>query len=260
MKRIVLLYTLIALSTISVTAQESTRPTVVKPAAVKKSPAPVLTTVEPVKNTTTTVPPPPATPPSSTPSSPPPPAPAPAQSSTVVEYKLTSVRVKISTGRDNKESPSEVYTKFSLPEQYTTPYCAFAQWNLQNEMPVNSVTEVGLNKQTNVNLSLISTKLTMSNPEQLRTGGNDILLSDLQKYGGRLLIKYYPHLFTDAWRIENVTLMLEFRDKNGNLHPTHGSKTLSFGNARTFLNGVDDRYLICEVGTDLSAMVSYTKN
>ncbi|MCG2616765.1 hypothetical protein LZZ85_20870 [Terrimonas sp. NA20] len=255
MKRIVLLSTLLALATVTVMAQQTTRPTVVKPTAVKNTPAPVLKAPEPSKGIVTTPPPP------STPTNPPPaPAPAPAQSSTVVEYKLTKVRVRITTGRDNKESPSEVYTKFSLPEQYASSYCAFAQWNMQNEMPVNDYIEVGLNKHANANLSLISTKLTMSNPEQLKTGGKDILLSDIQKYGGRLMIKYYPHLFTDAWRIENVTLMLEFRDKNDNLHPVHGSKTLSFANAKTFLNAGNERYLICEVGTDLSAMVSYTKN
>ncbi len=263
MKRIVMLYTLAMLSAISGMAQETTRPTVVKPTVNKKSPAVILKTTAPVKPTTTTPvlssPSPPASaPPSSTPSTTT--APPPAQSSTVVEYQLTAVRVKISTGRDNKESPSEVYTKFALPDQYAAPYCAFAQWNQQNEMPVNSEIEVGLKKHANANLSLISTKLTMSNPEQLKTGGNDILLSDIQKYGGRLMIKYYPHLFTDAWRIENVILTLEFRDKNGNLHPVHGSKILSFSNAKTFLNGLNDRYLICEVGTDLSAMVSYTKN
>jgi hypothetical protein len=257
MKRIVLLYTLIALSTLTAMAQETTRPSVVKPTVVKKTPAPVLKAPEPAKGTVTTpVPPPPSTPTNP----PPPPAPAPAQSSTAVEYRLTNVRVRITTGRDNKESPSEVYTKFSLPEQYSSSYCAFAQWNLQNEMPVNNYIEVGLKKYANANLSLISTKLTMSNPEQLNTGGKDILLSDIQKYGGRLMIKYYPHLFTDAWRIENVTLMLEFKDKNDNPHPVHGSKTLSFANAKTFLNAGNERYLICEVGTDLSAMVSYTKN
>lgn len=253
------------LSVLSVKAQETTRPAVVKPTVTKKSTVPVLKTAQPVKPTTTTPVAPPSSTPASTPSSsnpstPPPPAPAPAQNSTVVEYKLTAVRVRISTGRDNKESPSEVYTKFALPDQYAGPYCAFAQWNQQNEMPVNTDVEVGLKQHANANLSLISTKLTMSNPEQLKTGGNDILLSDIQKYGGRLMIKYYPHLFTDAWRIENVTLTLEFRDKNGNLHPVHGSKTLSFSNAKTFLNGLNDRYLVCEVGTDLSAMVSYTKN
>lgn len=251
MKRILLLCAVIALSTISVSAQITTRPTTKRPVAVTKR-------VDSLKKV-----------PASAPASPPPPAnkgnistpppPAPAQSSTTPIYKLTGVRVKINTGRDNKESPSEVYTKFSLPDQAASSYCAFAQWNLQNEMPINSEIEVGLRKYTNANLSISSTKLTMSNPEELRTGANDITLSAIQTHGSRLMIKYYPHLFTDAWRIENVTLLLEFKDANGNPHPSHGSKTLSFANAKTFLNGFNERYLVCEIGTDLSPMVSYTK-
>lgn len=244
MKRIALLCTIVILSAIAAMGQ-TTRPTAVKPTVIKKGELPPLKVSGPAKGTATT---PAATPP------------PPAQTSTIINYKLTGVRVKITTGRDNKETPSEVYVKFSLPEQYSSSYCAFAQWNLQNEMPVNTDIEVGLKKYSNVNLSLISTKLTMSRPEELRTGGTDISLTDIQQHGGRLMIKYYPHLFTDAWRIENVTLMLEFKDNNGNLHPVHGSKTLSFANARTFLNAGNERYLICEVGTDLSAMVSYTKN
>lgn len=261
MKRIAFLCMLIVLSTITLMAQDTTRRAVVKPTAVKKSPVPVLKATAPVKNAA--APPAAATtaqPPSTPPPTVPPPTPAAAQAPATVQYKLTGVRVRISTGRDNKESPSEVYTKFSLPEQFSSAYCAFAQWNQQNEMPVNSDIEVGLKKYVNANLSLISTKLTMSRPEELRTGGNDILLSDIQQHGGRLMIKYYPHLFTDAWRIENVTLTLEFKDKDNNLHPVYGTKILSFSNAKTFLNAGNERYLICEVGTDLSAMISYTKN
>ncbi len=248
MRKIVMLCAVLMLFTLMVRAQETTRPTVVKPEPMKKTATPVLK-AEPQKRSA----PPPAAPP---PSAPPPPV----QTPTAIEYKLTSVRLKISTGRDNKENPSEVYAKFSLPEQFAASYCAFARWNLQNEMPVNSETEVGMDKKTNANLSLISTKLTMSNPEQLRTGAKDITLTDIQAHGGRLMIKYYPHLFTDAWRIENVTLLLEFKDQNGNPHPVYGNKAISFSNARTFLNAGNERYLICEVGTDLSAMVSYTRN
>ncbi len=256
MKRIVLLCGIIILSALSVAAQITGRPVSVKPTVIKTNTDTVITiTKVPEPPKTSTIPPAtqPAVPPAAQPAT------QTSQPSTAADYKLTSVRVKITTGKDNKESPSEVYAKFSLPEQVASPYCAFAQWNLQNEMPVNSEVEVGLRKYANASLSITSTKLTMSNPEQLSTGANDISLSDIQRHGARLMIKYYPHLFTDAWRIENVTLLLEFKDSNGNPHPMHGSKTLSFANAKTFLNGMNERYLVCEVGTDLSAMVSYTK-
>lgn len=251
------------LSVVEAVAQTTTRP-VVKPTATSKSPAPVITPAASNKRSTTTPAQAPAptttTPPATTqPNTAPASAPAP-QTSAVAEYRLTAVRVKITTGRDNKETPSEVYTKFSLPDQFSSSHCAWARWNQQNEMPVNTEVEVGLSKHANVNLSLPSTRLTLSREEELHTGPKDILLSDIQAHGAQLKIKYYPHLFTDAWRIENVTLILEFKDQNGNLHPVHGRKVLSFSNARTFLNAGNERYLICEVGNDLSAMTSYTGN
>jgi hypothetical protein len=246
MKRILLFCTAIVLPSIAMVAQTNTgRPTTVKPAIMRKSnnliketpaPAPV-----PADKTA------PATP-----------ATAP-QPLTAADYKLTNVRVKINTGRDNKETPSEVYTKFCIPETGTPTYLAFAQWNLQSEMPINAEIEVGLRKLANANLEITSTKMTMGRAYELHTGGNDISLADIQKQGAKLFIYYCPHLFTDAWRVENVTILLEFKDNNGNPHPVHGSKSLSFSNAKVFLNGLDNRYLVCEVGTDISAMVAYPK-
>jgi hypothetical protein len=254
MKQILLFCTIIVLPTITIVAQVTEgRPTVVKPAAV------IRKTNNPIKETPAPVPAPapagktgPASPAPVTPATVP-------QPLTAADYKLTSVRVKLNTGRDNKENPSEVYTKFWIPETGTPTYSAFAQWNLQSEMPVNSEIEVGLRKFPNANLEITSTKMTMGRAYELHTGAKDISIADIQKYGAKLFIYYCPHLFTDAWRLENVTILLEFKDNNGNLHPVHGSKSLSFSNAKVFLNGLDNRYLVCEVGTDMSAMVAYPK-
>lgn len=249
MKRILLFCASILLPTITMFAQVTEgRPTVVKPAIKLKMNNPIKETPTPASASKTgSASPTPVT--SAT-------APQPL---TVADYKLTSVRVKINTGRDNKENPSEVYTKFCIPETGTPTYLAFAQWNLQSEMPINTEVEVGLRKLANANLEITSTRMTMGRAHELHTGASEISLADIQKHGAKLFVYYSPHLFTDAWRVENVTILLEFKDKNGNLHPVHGSKSLSFSNAKVFLNGLDNRYLVCEVGTDISAMVAYPK-
>ena len=158
----------------------------------------------------------------------PPPAPvskttAPASTPPLV-YNLTSVRVKIRTGSDNKEFPSFVYAVFQRRNPAQGEQSPFSQAALSNEMKINSTTEFGLNRNSNL--------------------AGETKLEVLQSSGLRFFIEYRPNLIFDAWKIENVTLVLEFRDQFGNLHPTLGSKEIVFSNANGFLNN-DYRYLEC---------------
>lgn len=164
-------------------------------------------TLDPVENKTTTTPPPP---------------PASTNKSTVTGtqtspvYSLTVVKVKIRTGADNKEFPSNV--RVSLGVNGTgMEYAYFVQENLKNEMRSNSDTEFGLEKRG--------------------TNLKEITLDALQRAGFHLRINYLANFQLDAWKIEGVTVTIEFRDQNGNLHPGLGQKTITFGNANGFLNG-----------------------
>ena len=140
-------------------------------------------------------------------------------------YSLTAVRVNIRTGNDNKEYPSSVRTTLGVRGN-RMEYAFFRQENLQNEMKSNSNTEFGLEKD-GINLK-------------------DITLGVLQNAGFDLKISYHANFQFDAWKIEGVTVTIEFRDQNGNLHPTLGQKTISFSNANGFLNGYDGtREMIC---------------
>ena len=65
----------------------------------------------------------------------------------------------------------------------------------------------------------------------------DISLNVLQNAGIRFSIRYSANFQLDAWKIEGVIFTVEFRDQNGNLHPTLGTKTITFNNANGFLNG-----------------------
>lgn len=161
----------------------------------------------------------------------PPPAPAPVNKTTVnpevLVYKLTSARVKIKTGNDNKEFPSKVYVSLRTRNTYEGVWQPFSQKNLDNEMRINSETEFGLERQ----------------PESTAETG----LAAFQSQGLHLGIRYVPNFFADAWKIENISLVLEFKDQHGNLHPTLGNKTIVFNNAYGFLN---NEYQIIACTTD----------
>ncbi|MBL7743465.1 MAG: hypothetical protein JNN00_08340 [Chitinophagaceae bacterium] len=143
---------------------------------------------------------------------PPPPPPS-------LVYSLTSARVSIRTGNDNKEFPSGIYVDIwqkGHPGWYYQEYCLFNISNLKNEMAVNSTTDLGLEKYAG--------------------SADKFLLTTIQKNGLELNVSYNPNFFMDAWKIENITWTLEFRDQNGNLHPNMGNKIISFSNATGFLN------------------------
>jgi hypothetical protein len=127
-------------------------------------------------------------------------------------YSLTSAWATVRTGNDNKESPStfllyimenkgawgEGRELFAQQNQYPTA-----------ELRTNSVSDIPLQKFPSTAVDAFS-------------------LTNLQYKGLRFMINYYPNFFADAWKIEAVTLTLEFKDQNGALHPTMGTKTIQF--------------------------------
>lgn len=159
-----------------------------------------------------------------TPPPPPPPPPAPKSEASASVYSLSSVRVNIRTGNDNKEFPSKVNVIVKTRDALNSDLSPFSQKSLDNEMRVNSDTEFGLEPDA-----------------QLR---GDAKLEDFQKSGLKLQIYYYANFFADAWKIESVSMTIEFKDQFGNLHPTLGRKTIVFTNAYGFLN-YDYRIMEC---------------
>lgn len=136
-------------------------------------------------------------------------------------YSLTSARVVIKTGNDNKEFPSKVHATL-MAKATPADWRNYIQINLGNEMKINSDTEFGLDLEGRA-------------PTPLET---------FQRNGLALSISYEPNFFADAWKIESGSLILEFKDQQGNLHPSLGRKTIVFSNAYGFLNN-EFRYMKC---------------
>lgn len=170
----------------------------------------------------------------------------------VTSYWLTSAKVKIKTGSDNKESLSNLAIELSVRD---TAYCIFAQNNVTNELKVNSENTIGLEKTYSCTTRYSPNNLSApygTSP----TGTKNIQYSDVEKYGVSLRIIYKPNFFADAWKIENVSITLEFRDTNNNLHSS-GQKTIVFGNAATFLDNFDKKILVCTADNTFSPLTSF---
>ncbi len=168
-------------------------------------------------------------------------------------YYLSAARVTIKTGNDNKESLSNITIELSVRD---TACQVFAQENLTNELKVNSENTIGLEKSNTYIASYSGNNL--SHPYSTSpTGNRSISLGDCQKYGLSLRIIYKPNFFADAWKIENVSIALEFRDAKGNLHASYGTKTITFANAATFLDDFDKRILICTADNTFNPLTSF---
>lgn len=168
-------------------------------------------------------------------------------------YYLSSARVTIKTGSDNKESLSNITIELVARD---TASQLFAQENLTNELKVNSENTIGLEK-ANTWLSAFSGN-NLSHPYSYSPAGTrTISLGQVEKYGLSLRIIYKPNFFADAWKIENVSVSLEFKDVNGNLHATSGRKTITFSNAATFLDDFDKRILICTADNTFNPLTSF---
>jgi hypothetical protein len=172
---------------------------------------------------------------------------------TNADYALTAARVNIGTGADNKESLSNVSIELAVRN---TNFQIFSQNNITNELPPNSTVPVGLEKSNSMILSY--------NPSSIptiyytaTTGTKTVSLADVEQYGLGLRLIYKPNFFADAWKIEKVSVTLEFRDAKGNLHPAAGQRTITFTNTSTFLDNFDKRILLCTADGSFNPLTSF---
>jgi len=114
---------------------------------------------------------------------------------TNAELFLTAVTVTVQTGNDNKEANNSDVT-FSL-NPISVP-SKFELDNYRNEIKVNSTTAIPLNS-VQAPVSPLNT------------------LEFYKQKGLRLMIKYNNRVFpTDAWKLNSVSVKLDFKDRFGN--------------------------------------------
>ncbi|GAB2811223.1 hypothetical protein GCM10027043_08300 [Ferruginibacter profundus] len=159
------------------------------------------------------------------------------------QYYLTDAFITIKTGADNKEKESEVGIRVipSLIKNLSNDdHNEFMKKIAKNELEFypNSPRTLPLG------LFMASTYMITNPPTSL---------ASFSLNGLGTVIEYKANIFTDAWKIEQVELVLHFKDANGIYHPTQGVKTIQFNMpANTFLDGFAKHYLVCKADAALN--------
>ena len=129
---------------------------------------------------------------------------------TDADYFLAGAVIKISTGGDNKE-PNTSTAFFQVRPRKSNGIVAYKLDEYANELQVNQTADLRLDR--------VATLTSAQNS-----------LQHFKQNGLSVLIAYCNKSFcTDAWKINSITVTLEFKDANGNPALNgYGSKTISF--------------------------------
>lgn len=158
------------------------------------------------------------------------------------EYYLTEAFIKIKTGADNKERLSEVNIRVipSLIKNLSDDHNEFIKKVAKNELEFYS----NSSNTFPMGLFMASTYQIVNPPTSL---------ASFSLNGLGTVIEYKANIFSDAWKIEQVELVLHFKDANRLYHPTQGVKIIQFNMpANTFLDGFAKHYLVCKADGSLN--------
>lgn len=161
------------------------------------------------------------------------------------DYYLAVAKVAVKTGKDNKEKGSKLIFRV-YPTQGTDNWKkGYNQENYADELKIWETREFTLPRASGFDQPFNS-------------------LANYRKTGVMVDINYNtvgngPFFALDAWKIDEVTVTLEFKDKNGNAHPTMGSKTISFNNADMYLD-FKKWQLYCKTDQFFNALTPFITN
>lgn len=148
-----------------------------------------------------------------------------ATSSTAVsdaDYFLAVAKVTIKTGKDNKELNSKLIVRV-YPTSGTDNYQkGYMMENYMPELKTWSTKEFYLPRAPGFDENFNSLA------HYRQTGVMVDILYNTQGNG--------PFFGLDAWKIDEVSLIMEFKDKNGNPHPSMPSKTIYFTGSDMYLD------------------------
>ncbi|MFT3933716.1 MAG: hypothetical protein QM726_08895 [Chitinophagaceae bacterium] len=142
---------------------------------------------------------------------------------TDADYFLSVVTATFKTGNDNKEYPSVLSVYVYCGNMNSGNHHGFLLYGYQNELPKNS-----------------SMPLVIEQINTLRKyDAKENTLAAYKQYGLRFFLSYFANFKLDAWKIESISLKLEFKDAAGNPHPTMGQKVISFSDSNLWMDGFD---------------------
>lgn len=145
-------------------------------------------------------------------------APAPAPS----VYYISNIKFTIHTGHDNKELNSTFFVFVTENEGI---------WGKSRGLFGNKDIHSTIELKPNSSNDIALVKYPDSDP-------NAYTLSNLEIKGLRFRIMYNPDFFTDAWKIDAVTIVAEFKDQYGRLHPVSPYRTIRFNNQSGLLTNI----------------------
>lgn len=158
---------------------------------------------------------------------------APSAAQTVPVYYVSNIRVTIRTGNDNKERDASFLLYINERDGLLgAGRNLFTQKDATSkyELKVNTETEIPMHQFTQI-------------PAEAFT------LSNLETKGLQFNMYYQPSFFTDAWKIDAVTIILEFKDQFGRLHAVSPIRTIRFNiinglltKAKYKMSGVTDGF------------------
>lgn len=137
------------------------------------------------------------------------------------DYFLSVAKITFKTGNDNKDNGAKLILRIypaSGTDNYRKGYCLD---NYTRELKKFATDEIPLPRAGEYDQSFNSLE------NYKKTGIMVDVLYDT--WGG-------PFPPMDAWKIEEVSATIEFKDKNGNPHPTFGSKIIHFPSSSSYLD------------------------
>ncbi|MBS4063608.1 MAG: hypothetical protein KGZ74_03565 [Chitinophagaceae bacterium] len=157
-------------------------------------------------------------------------APAPAPS----VYYISNIKFTIHTGNDNKELNSTFFVFVTENEGI---------WGKGRDLFGTTSKHNAIELKPNSSTDIALVKYPDADP-------NAYTLSNLEAKGLRFRIMYIPGFLLDAWKIDAVTIVAEFKDQYGRLHPVSPYRTIRFDNQGGLLTktkkdmiGVTDSFL-----------------
>lgn len=129
---------------------------------------------------------------------------------TDADYFLAGAVINISTGGDNKE-PNTSTAFFYVRPRKSNGIVAYKLEEYANEIKVNQTADLRLDRTA----TLTSAQNSL---QYFKQNGLSVVVAYCNK-----------NFCTDAWKINSITVTLEFKDANGNPAPAgYASKTISF--------------------------------